>query len=123
MLCSCRSPESLVRSSSSRTVQWRPMKNCLSGQDLAAVAERFCASSRISESESKTTRAGLARITASRTALVVSVSSTSDGWYIVSCVSPDKSFSLGVSSTISIPSSDHPCDSATAPARPASRTA
>ena len=41
---------------------------------------------------------------------MVSFSSTSDGWYIVNCVSPSRSFSLAISSTISIPSSDQPCD-------------
>jgi hypothetical protein len=61
-----------------------------------------------------TTRVGLTRSTSARTARVVTPSSTSDGWNIVYWLSGSSVSSDGASSTTSMPSSDQPCERATA---------
>ncbi len=103
----------LVRSSSSSTVHCRPAKNCLSARICRRYRSGLPARSRSSESESNTTRVGLIRSTSARIVLVVSLSSTSDGWNIVYCSSGRRLSSLGTSSRIVIPSSDQPWESAT----------
>ncbi len=110
MLWSCRSSASDVLSSSSRTVHLRPVKNCFRARTWRRNRSGLWASSRISESESKTTRVGLVRSTSARTARVVMLSSTSEGWNIVYWLSGSSSSSGATSSKMSIPSSDQPCD-------------
>ncbi len=83
MLCKFSSLSPEVRSSRSRTVHFRSTKKLFKAMIWRRNRSGFCASSRISESESKTTRAGFLASTCSSTALVVSLSSTSEGWNIV----------------------------------------
>ena len=110
MLWSWRSSASDVLSSSRSTVHSRPMKNCFSARTWRRNRSGLWASSRISESESKTIRVGLVRSTSARTALVVTLSSTSEGWNIVYWLSGSSSASGATSSKMSMPSSDQPCD-------------
>jgi len=61
-----------------------------------------------------TTRLGFVRSTSARSTLVVSPSSTSEGWNMEYWLSGSSSASGATSSKMLTPSSDQPCDFATA---------
>ena len=92
----------------------RQFRGVLTGVPYEKAAPGKPGSSRTSASESNTTRCGFSRSTSSRMRRVVEPSSTSEGWNIVYWLSASSWSPPGVISWMWMPSSDQPCEAATA---------